>query len=318
MRLFIAALLLASCEVTNPAYDNGDAVTPLPPGGDTDGNSEGGSPGSLDGPVAETSAPLDAAPETIDADTKAPVDATPDTTIMLSPDAATLVDSIIISPDAGVVVPPGLILHLPLTQTSGTTIADFSGYGNAARVICVQPCGNGFPLWLLRDSRRGIEMAYFHVLEIGPSPSLDSAVGDFSLFVWVNRIAQAGVRPIASRLTDGTNGHALHFFLNNGYLTAEVGLATVADPSPTPAQRWVHLGIRRSAGVVTLFRDSVAVASAPFDAMPPTKSPLLIGTSRQGTDNVSYADAILNSFVMYNRGLADSEVTALFNGTVPR
>ena len=314
MRLFLAALLLTSCEVTNPAYDNEGAVTQWPPGGDTDGNSEGGSPGPFDGPAAETSATVDAAAQNIDADKKASIDAT----MMLSPDAATKVDSTNIAPDAGVVVPEGLILHLPFTQTSGTTVADSSGYGNSARVICIQPCGNGFPLWLPKDGRRGIEIAYFHLLEVGPSPSIDSATGDFSLFVWVNRIDQVGLRPIASRLADGTNGYALHFFFNSGHLTAEVGPSTVADPSPTPAQRWVHLGIRRSAGVVTLFRDSVAVASAPSSAMPPTKAALLLGTSGQGTAKVSYADAILNTFVMYNRALANSEVTTLFNGTVPR
>ena len=69
---------------------------------------------------------------------------------------------------------------------------------------------------------------------------------------------------------------------------------------------------------MTLFRDSVAVASAPSTAMPRATAPLLIGTSALGTPNVSYADAILNNFVMYNRALTDSEVKMLYNGTVPR
>ena len=118
----------------------------------------------LDASLSETSAIVDAAPGNFDASRLAPIDATADTTRTALPDAA---DAATNAPDAGVVVAKGLILYLPFTQTSGTSVTDSSNYGNDARITCVQPCGNGLPLWLLRDGRRGIEMAYFQILKIG-------------------------------------------------------------------------------------------------------------------------------------------------------
>ncbi|MDX2022623.1 MAG: LamG-like jellyroll fold domain-containing protein [Deltaproteobacteria bacterium] len=322
MRPWHFVFLLTACEVANPAYDvtarrNADAdgksdATPAPDDADAAPGGAGAAPGGAGGGTGGGGAPVGGS----DAGGRGG-----DPT--LRPDAA--IDAgILATPDAAVDAPrptTGPILEFRFNEGSGTKVGDTSGFGNHGLAKCVFGCSNGLPNWIGYDSIFGMELAYFQLIQVESSPSLSAATGDFSLFVHARRLDHAGMRPLASSLTNDKTSTLFLFSFDDGHLSARVANVRVSDPQTAPGNTWMHLGVRRQGGTLAIFRDGQMVASAgPSTQAPLGTQPLLIGAAflNQASTNHTYADAVVDDLVFYNRALTNSEVDKLRQGIIPR
>jgi hypothetical protein len=209
---------------------------------------------------------------------------------------------------------PGPLLHFAFDETTGTIAHDDAGKGKNAVLFGVSfvpgRFGNGVSFWGANE---------YAALPAGVTSSLD----DMTVAFWVNLGAKV---PFARALEFGNSATTGYWYISPcfagagvlrfGISPADWPLEQFLEAPPLPLNQWKHVAVVLAAKSVTIYVDSVAVATATNIALRPKD----IGASpndwlgRSQALNVGYLNARMDELYIFGRALSATEIATLMNG----
>jgi hypothetical protein len=145
---------------------------------------------------------------------------------------------------------------------------------------------------------------------------------DFTIQVWANFSALDANGTVFIEKFDGANGpgwtldrpvgsiNTLEFFAQVGGGTQAIDINNVNFATDS----WHQIVARRLGDTISLFYDGMSIGSQAFTgSINPTTNPLLIGTRNANDGRDISMNGGLDETAIWNRGLSDAEIAALFN-----
>ena len=212
------------------------------------------------------------------------------------------------------IVQSGLVLNLDASRSSsytgtGTTWTDISGNSNNGTLV------NG-PIF---GTANGGVINFDGVndyVDLGTKSSLAPGTTDFTISFWVNPSSWSTTySPFFT--TTNTNGLWIGKSGSN-FILRSYNVADDVQYSVLPTlNTWTMITINKSGGVARIYYNDVMVASAN------NSKNYVTGNSYIGSDGpqlswASYINCKLSTFLYYNRGLSELEITQNFNSTKGR
>jgi len=154
------------------------------------------------------------------------------------------------------------------------------------------------------------------------SLDLDFIAGDFSIGGWINWADNGGAEIVIGRYEIDVSGWEVYLELNGGidYLSIRhhhaggVLVRTGSFSVGWDRGVWTHFGISRVGGVITMYRNGVAVAvTTTVGGMEDPETcaqDLVIGT--RFTKNANYLEAQIQGFTIHGRVLTAAEWAAIY------
>jgi hypothetical protein len=240
-------------------------------------------------------------------------------------------------PDAASDPPPpsadlarGLAVYLPFDEGIGSTLRDFSGLGQIARLAGADPSASwsdgafGSALTLAGGPAGGYVV-------VDSSPSLISARTALSISAWLLLPPDGGDGVIASRRATGTGGYLFSVRVVKNRLNCLINSANgyradATSTTPVPRGRWTHLAMTfDSADRARLYIDGKPAGAMEYLlAIPPETTPIVIGGAETETANGNPSGvtgrlaARLDEFALHDRALTPGEVAQLADRVRPR
>jgi hypothetical protein len=212
------------------------------------------------------------------------------------------------------IIQTGLVLNLDASRSSsypgtGTTWTDISGNANNGTLT------NG-PIF---GTTSGGVITFDGVndyVDLGTKSSLAPGTSDFTISFWVNPSSWSTTySPFFT--TTNTNGLWIGKSGSN-FILRSYNVADDVQYSVLPTlNTWTMITINKSGGVARIYYNDVMVASAN------NSKNYVTGNSYIGSDGpqlswASYINCKLSTFLYYNRGLSELEITQNFNATKSR
>ncbi|GAB7007487.1 hypothetical protein JCM18899A_49620 [Nocardioides sp. AN3] len=208
---------------------------------------------------------------------------------------------------------PGLVAGYTFDATSGSTVTDMSGNGNAGTI-------NGGASW--STGKYGGALRFDGVsnrVSVPASSSLNVSAA-MTLMAWIEpTVSQSGWRTIMQKESDA-------YFLNASNSTgalrpsggATVGGSTswLSGPTASPVNAWTHVAMTYDGTTMRLYVNGVQVTSiAASGTIQNTTNPLSIGAN---TPYGEYFAGLIDEARVYNRALTATEIqSAMNNPLVP-
>ena len=200
----------------------------------------------------------------------------------------------------------GLVAQWKFDEGSGAVACDSSGNGNTATL------GNG-PLWTAGKVGNAL---YFDGVDdnlvVAASNSLNLS-SSFTLSAWVNPAsASTDFRSIVTKNYKYYLYASVAGYCGNGSPLGGVSGGaghTVCHPSPLAINTWTHLAVTYDGSTLTLYRNSVAVATSNFSGtLSPSTGTLQIGASQYG----EHFQGLIDEVRIYSRALSVTEIQAIY------
>lgn len=211
-----------------------------------------------------------------------------------------------------------IVVNYNMNQSSGTTVTD-SSYGlNHAALT-------GTATWVTGRTGAGNALNLSGTSAYASLPAgVVSQLNDFTISAWVKitansdwaRIFDFGTGTTANMfLAPQIGGGGMRFAITTGGNSTEQQLTATA---PLATGAWKHVVVSLSGTTGRLYLDGVQVAVNTSMTLKPSSlgniTQNYIGKSQYGDPNLNGA---VDDFIIFNRALSASEITALFGGTMP-
>ena len=146
--------------------------------------------------------------------------------------------------------------------------------------------------------------------------AFDFGTNDFTIQVWINLYEFGEYEQTFIEKFAGDNGPGWTF-TSPGFLlfAASGGAVYISGTANVSTNVWHHLVVRRSGATFTLFFDDTVIATGSTGAAVTTTSNGLLIGKRNPQDGRDFSvNGRLDEVAIWNRALADGEITTLYNG----
>ncbi|NCC23171.1 MAG: LamG domain-containing protein [Alphaproteobacteria bacterium] len=215
----------------------------------------------------------------------------------------------------------GLVGHWRFDETSGTTAADATTYGNNGTL-------NNFPAdpW---DETGGVFDGALvfdgtnDYINLGLPASLDLTGGEVTIAAWIRPDTTSGLRRIVSAPANENSGRERYgLLLNSNALQMWINNQTAdysASVAYTDTTNWHHVAGVFSGGIIRLYVDAVEVTSRDIGGTIADNANATdyVQIGRYGPNFGQYFDGRMDDVRVYNRGLSAAEIEALYSMGAP-
>lgn len=210
-----------------------------------------------------------------------------------------------------------IVVNYNMNQSSGTTVTDSSYGGNHAALT-------GTATWVAGRTGAGNALNLSGTSAYASLPAgVVSQLNDFTISAWLKitansdwaRIFDFGTGTTANMFLAPQIGGGMRFAVTTGGNSTEQQLTATA---PLATGAWKHVVVTLSGTTGRLYLDGVQVAVNTGMTLKPSSlgntTQNYIGKSQYGDPNLN---GTVDDFILLNRALSASEITALFGGTMP-
>jgi len=204
-----------------------------------------------------------------------------------------------------VITDPDLIGWWKLDNVSGTTVLDWSGYGNDGTV-------GGDPQLVEGAIDMGLDLGGTDYISIdGVADDLTTNV--FTLSIWIKNTMISGEGTVFGSNTG--SDHALIFGVRDGDVWAEDSAHAQFPPPPTVVDnQWHMITYVRNASVATIYVDGVQIGTDSADGDAAAETRWSIGQEWDGSTPSDFYKGMVDDVRIYNRALTQSEVAEIMRG----
>jgi hypothetical protein len=235
-----------------------------------------------------------------------------------APDGGAGADRPLMGPPGAVDLRRGLVGYWKLDETAGTTAADSSGKGNNGMLLRFTDAD-----WMRMAGRKGGGLSFdpmrLNVIVVPDSPSVNPTTG-ITIAAWLKTTDWGGNRRIIQK---GNGDNQYRVLAEDGWLKFHIagvrnGILRHYLPKET---EWHHIACTWDGKQMFIYVDGVPVAiedAANVGAINVTADPLHIGHKMNGSPAIGDTfSGVLDEVVLYDRGLNQPEVNALFRLMTP-
>lgn len=209
---------------------------------------------------------------------------------------------------------PGPLLHLAFNETMGTSARDDAGNGKNGILF-----GANFV-----PGRFGNSVSFWGGSEYVALPAgLTASLQEMTVTFWVNLGAKV---PFARAIEFGNSATTGYWYvsptfggggiLRFGISPGDWPMEQFLEAPALPLNQWKHVAVVVAAKTVTIYVDSVAVATSPGITLRPKD----VGATpnnwlgRSQANNVGYLNGRLDELYIFGRALSATEIAMLMNG----
>jgi fibronectin type 3 domain-containing protein len=204
-------------------------------------------------------------------------------------------------------VTTGMVANWHLDETTGTTTADSSPFGNTGTLV-------NNPTWVTPGRIGASDLSFVDTssqsITVNNAASLNMTAG-ITIGAWINPVDWAGNRRI---LQKGNSDNQYRLLVEGGALKFHLnGVNSVTGTLPS-SNVWTYVAGTWDGSTMKLYTNGVLQASlAAGGSIATTADPLAIAKKNTGTATGDYFSGQLDEIRLYNRALAVTEINTIMH-----